>query len=145
MTAPPTLVTPDYLRKIQNALLELQDQVEAQLHPTGTFTDGNGDTRYVPPVNPNLKVDAGGPAGNSGSFEAASDLNTQLGACAGSIQEQLLNWQKWCSDMISDINTTLANFGNVNDLNTQTVQQLLNDFPLTFADLSSSGNGGSPG
>jgi hypothetical protein len=145
MTPQPLVVTPAFLKQIQTALLSLQDQVEAQLQGGATYTDDSGNTQDVPVVDSSLSVDAGGPSGSTGSFGAATGLNSKLSAVSGTVQQQLLNWQKWCSDMISDISTTLSNFSTINDFNTQSVQQLLNEFPLTTTDMSSTGNLGSAG
>jgi hypothetical protein len=141
MAPQPLVVTPAFLQQIQSAVLILQEQVQEQLQGGATYTDDSGNTQYVPVVDESLSVDAGGPSGSTGSFTAASDLNTKLGTVSGTVQQCLLDWQKWCSDILSDISTTLANFSSINDFNTQSVQQLLNEFPLTTTDMFGTGTG----
>jgi hypothetical protein len=143
-TAQPLVISQNFLTQLYYAFSLLGAVVNTNLDG-GTGTDVDGQD--IPVLNSNLNVSAGGPnnGNTTGSFAAATQLNTQLQAVAGSINGQLVNWQKWCNDICSDLTNTIQNFGSINDFNTQTVEQFLNEFPLTTADMSPAGNSGNTG
>jgi hypothetical protein len=145
MTPQPLNVDSAYLQKLQGQLQVLLDQLNA----LSTATMPGDSSVDLPLVDGNLNVMAGGPPASAGtgagSFPQAQALNSQLGAVGGSVAQQLTLWGKWLPDMITDLGTTISNFSNINDFNTQTVQQLLNEFPDITADMTNTSGSGPTG
>jgi hypothetical protein len=140
-TPPPLSIDPTFLQTVQTALNTLAAEAETQLRGVGSSTY-QGNTRYVPPVNEDLSVDAGGPVadsgGNSGSggFSPATDLNAQLATVGGEVFTNLTTLRKTWADLAREISTVLSTWSNTEDINTESVSQLLTQFPATVTDLN---------
>lgn len=127
-----TQINKSYLLNLQTQLQDILDQVEAQLRGLGTTGTSTGTTNFIQAVNSSLSVVAG-PAG----FQAGADLNNALKSMGGSVNDQLTWLQKVLTDMISEITTTVNSFTSTEQLNEESVDQLMTDFQQTIASMSS--------
>lgn len=152
MTTPPPLnIDPAYLKKVQQALEGLLQEVKDQLNGIG-----QDQGIMIPAVGPSLNqyFSPGGTAikGVTGTyslpFVPAVDLHDQLGTMGSSVSAELKWLEKTLGDTISGITTTLNNFGTAENINEESVNQMLQYFQTVVADLnnppsSSSGSGNS--
>jgi hypothetical protein len=138
-TAPPTKIDKTYLQKVQGAFELLLQDVKNQINGIGL--DGG---IMIPAVSASLNeyFSPGGAAakGVTGTyslpFVPAVDLYTQVGTMGDSIGSELKYLEKILQDIISGITTTLNNFGTAEDINTDSVDHLLQEFKSVVADLS---------
>jgi hypothetical protein len=150
-TANVTQINETYLKQLQSQLDTILSDVEGQLRGIGATTD-TSTTGYLSAVTSDLSVMAGGGTGTSGTFAAATELNSALSAMGGSVNDQLTWLKQVLTDMITEIGTTIDSFTSTESLNSETVEQLMTDFQDTITDMSnppggtsssSSGSGGS--
>lgn len=133
-----TQINKDYLNGLKGQLSQILTDVEKQLTGMGATSDP-GTTGWLFPIDGTFSVAAGG-----SSFNAATALNTALKAFGGSVHDQLTWLKKVLTDMISEITTTVNAMGNTEDLNTQSVDQLIHDFQSTINGMNNP-PGGTPG
>lgn len=125
-----TQINKDYLNGLKSQLSQILTDVEKQLTGAGSTSDP-GTTGWLFPIDSTFSVSAGG-----SNFNAATALNNALKAFGGSVHDQLTWLKKVLTDMISEITTTVDSMGNTEDLNTQSVDQLINDFQSTINDMN---------
>ena len=137
-----TQIDTTYLDNLKHQLQDLQAQVEQQLQGLGTKGVTPNTLSFIEPLSSQLTIAAG-----AASFDAGAALKTALNAMGGSVHDQLTWLDKVLGDFISEIITTVASFKNTEDLNNESVDQLLNDFKNTIGDMNSpagSGDGNPP-
>ena len=154
MSAPSLNIDQAYLKKVQGAFEALLQDVKDQINGIGM------DSGFmIPAVGADLNeyFSPGGAAvkGVTGTyslpFMPASDLYNQLGTMGTSIGAELQWLEKVLQDVISGITTTLNNFGAAEDINTDSVEQLLANFQAAVTALgnppesSTSGSSQQPG
>jgi hypothetical protein len=148
-TPPPLNIDQAYLKKVQGAFETLLQDVKDQINGIGMDSG-----IMIPAVGADLNeyFSPGGAAakGVTGTyplaFMPASDLYNQLGTMGTSIGAELQWLEKVLQDVISGITTTLNNFGTAEDINTDSVEQLLANFQAAVTALGNppeSSTGGS--
>lgn len=129
-TSDVTEVSVDYLRRLNAALTDILQQVNARLSG-GTAPDSQ--TVLVSPVDTSLQVSAGSPGDDSGlTFDAAAALNQALSTMGGSVHDQLEWLSGVLSAMIGEVNAAIAAVGNANHLNDEQVDALITEFENTI-------------
>lgn len=139
-----TQINETYLKQLRSQLDTVLADVEGQLKGLGVTTD-TSTTGYLNPVTQDLSVLAGGGTGTTGTFDAATELNSALSQMGGSVNEQLTWLKKVLTDMISEIGTTIDSFSSTESLNNETVEQLMTDFQNTISDMSNPPGGSGTG
>jgi hypothetical protein len=132
-----TQINKDYLNQLKGQLSEILSQVDQELTGIGAY-NAPGSTGWLKPVDNTLSVSAGG-----SSFNAGSELNAALKTMGGSVNDQLTWLKKVLTDMINEITTTVDSMSNTETLNTETVDQLINDFQSTINDMNNPPGSGS--
>lgn len=152
-----TTIDSNYLNSlVNNTLTPLLGQVDELLNTSGcTLPAGPGGALItVSPITGNITVMAGGVASGSGGgtdFDLANNLNTAIQTLGSSVQGELQWLQKVLTDMISEINTTIKQMQDTDNLNAMDAQTLAQDFQNTITDVNnvpgsgSSSGGGSGG
>lgn len=129
-TSDVTEVSVDYLRRLNVALTDILQQVNARLSG-GTAPDSQ--TVLVSPVDSGLQVSAGSPGDDCGlNFDAAAALNAALSTMGGSVHDQLEWLSGVLSAMIGEVNAAIAAVGNANHLNDEQVDALIAEFENTI-------------
>lgn len=146
MTTPQDMkVDKTYLTKVQQALELLLQEVKDQIKGIGTY---NGVSVRCD-ANINEYFSPGGTAlkGITGTyalpFVPAVDLHDQLGTMGTSVASELKWLRKTLEDTISGITTTINNFGKAEDINEESVDQMLKWFQTATNDLTNPPNGSS--
>jgi hypothetical protein len=134
-----TQIDTNYLQGLQGQLQTILGDVEDQLRGIGASSDPNV-TGWLGPVDQNLSVQAG-----ATTFNAGTALNNALKAMGGSVNEQLTWLKKVLTDMINEITTTIQSFSGTENLNNDSVAQLISDFQSTINDMNSPPGGSSTG
>jgi hypothetical protein len=137
-----TQINAQYLNNLKQQLATILTDVENQLK--GQASPYPSITLWVPTVDSNLTVKAGGDkSGSSSTFDAGAAIEKALSTMGGSVHSQLTWLQKILNDMINEITTTVNSFGNAESLNNESVDKLIQDFQSTIGDFGSP-PGGSP-
>ncbi|SRR5260370_6470973 len=126
-----TQIDTAYLDNLKNHLRDLQTQVEQQLQGLGTKGVTSNTLSFIEPLTSQLKIHAG-----AASFDAGAKLNSALSTMGGSVHDQLTWLDKVLGDMIQEIITTVHSFKGTEDLNNESVDQLINDFKKTIGDMN---------
>jgi hypothetical protein len=133
-TGPTTEISVPYLKNLQSQLQDMLNGVDQQL---AGGTD-NPYSVWLPPAVDGFQIKAGGTTGSSGSstFDLATTLTQAISTTWTSITDELTWLKKVLTDMISEISTTITSFGNVENINSETVDQLMQDFQSTITDMN---------
>jgi hypothetical protein len=134
-----TEIDQTYLTNLQTTLQDILTGVEGQLRGLGTAGANSTSTIYIGPVDSSLTVKAG-----PTSFDAGAALDAALKTMGGSVHDQLEWLEKVLTDMISEINTTVSSFGASEQLNEESVDQLMSDFQTTISDMNTPPGSGTP-
>jgi hypothetical protein len=127
-TANVTELSVTYLRGLSASLSDILSQVNAQLDGTGPASP----SALLAPVNADLTVKAGGPAGDGQEFDAGAALNTALAALGGSAHDQLSWLSGVLSAMIGEVATAIAAVGKTEHLNDEQADALISEFQNTI-------------
>jgi hypothetical protein len=128
-----TQINADYLNKLKNELMTLDDQVQTQLNGIGPSTDP-GTTNYIHPLN-DISLTAG-PQG----FNAGLAIKNAVHNAGGSVYNQLEWLDKVLKDMIDEITNAVNSLHGTESLNNEAVDKLMTQFQNTSSDMNGSPN-----
>src|SRR6266705_4096118 len=128
-----TEINADYLKNLQNELVLLDKQVEAQLKGIGPTNDP-ATTKYIYPLN-ELNLQAGPQGFNAGVAIANAVKNTGT-----SVYGQLEWLDKVLKDMIEEVTNTIHSLHGTESLNNEAVDKLMTEFQNSISDMSGTPN-----
>jgi hypothetical protein len=132
-----------YLTGLQSTLEGILTEVKQQIAGVGPVTIGTGIEDIAPLSS--LTLEPGVTGSNGAGFDPANQLLTALKTMGGSVNDQLVWLEKFLTDMIAEIGTTITSFGTAGSLSSESVAQLDSDFSGAINDMQQGASSGSSG
>jgi hypothetical protein len=138
-----TQIDSTYLSGLRTTLEGILTEVKQQIAGVGPVTTGTA-VEDIAPLS-SLTVEPGVTGSNGAGFDPANQLLTAIKAMGGSVNDQLVWLEKFLTDMIAEIGTTITSFGNSDGLSSESVAQLDSDFSGAISDMQQGASSGSSG
>lgn len=132
-----------YLSGLQTTLEGILTEVKQQIAGVGAVTIGTA-VEDIAPLS-RLTIEPGVTGSNGAGFDPANQLLTALQTMGGSVNDQLVWLEKFLTDMIAEIGTTITSFGTADNLSSESVAQLDSDFSGAINAMQQGASSGSSG